>query len=182
MAEGDQRRLEPHKGKKNHNMSSHIIIDGHNYLMSGGERFSLAKKDDFIHTLRCYTAQKNVRITVVFDSRNPAGSAFSELVSTRLEVVYANYPEDADDVILRMIEHAGGETCVVSSDNKIIRGAKSRGAKSMKSLEFKKFIRSRGTKAQANHHTNDPGSEKPQHTTKAEMDYYLEQFQGNSDV
>ena len=83
-------------------MSRHIIIDGHNCLMSGGEFFSLPRKDAFVDMLRDYTREKDLRITLVFDSRSPVGSAFSERLG-RLEILYPDSPDEADDLILDLI-------------------------------------------------------------------------------
>ena len=160
-------------------MSRHYIIDGHNLLMSGGRRFSVAAKDEFIRNLSFYTAGKDVKATVVFDSRSPANAAFSEQLSSRLEVIYAPYPEEADDVILRLVRGLGEgrELWVVSNDRRVSTGARKEGIKTIPCAEFWEFFERRfeprGKKTAA-----PEGPEKtPRGFTAQDQERYLKIFE-----
>ena len=160
-------------------MSRHIIIDGHNFLLSGGEPFSLPKKDAFVERLRAYCSGKDLRVTVVFDSRSPANAAFSEQLSSRLEVIYAPYPEEADDVILRLVRGLGEgrELWVVSNDRRVSTGARKEGIKTIPCAEFWEFFERRfeprGKKTAA-----PEGPEKtPRGFTAQDQERYLKIFE-----
>ncbi len=158
------------------------MIDGHNLLMSGDRRFSLARKDELTERLRAYTRARDVRVTLVFDSRSPAGAAFSETLGERMDVVYAPYPDEADDVILRRVRegvHDGRDLWVVTNDRRVADGARRARARVMGCGAFEDFLARQeqgGRRGRDDEAGDDPG-EKPE-LPGGDIDYYLKKFGG----
>ncbi len=113
------------------------IIDGNNFIKRGGGGepgdFEDDKKELVSRLLR-YTFGKKVKITLVFDSRNPRAQDFGGV-----KVIHA---EDADARIASEVSGAASpaSVAVVSNDREVIRDAKAKGARTMKVDEFGSFL------------------------------------------
>lgn len=117
------------------------IVDGNNVMAQtpGWHRDKSAARRNLLEKLAAFSAAKKTRITVVFDGAPddlmPEGSAFRGV-----KVLYAERGSDADSRIHRMVESsvdARGLT-VVTSDRHLGFLVRSRGAKVVRSGEFRK--------------------------------------------
>ncbi len=100
-------------------MGAHLIVDGHNLLMSGevpldGDPGSAAGREELCALLSAYARRKGFRLTVVFDGRGSAGRTRASFKGGT--AVYSGPSETADDVIREMARTAPAGTVVVTSD------------------------------------------------------------------
>ncbi|HDR00234.1 MAG TPA: hypothetical protein ENN51_08145 [candidate division WOR-3 bacterium] len=118
-------------------------------------------REKLIGLLADFRAQRRVRMTVVFDGRAGTGlDAHTRALG--VEVVYARYPESADDRIVALVgrsRHPRSLT-VVSSDRGLVARCRDHGAHSLGAEEF--LARAREARSgQAPGRTSEPG-EKPE--------------------
>ena len=122
---------------------AHIIIDGYNFILRTGHvdqqniNALESARHELITKLSSYKASKQVKITVVFDGQ---AEYFDQHTSSPsgINVVFSNPPQNADRVIVNMIENASltGNITIVSSDNFIRTSAGSLGCQILTSGEF----------------------------------------------
>ncbi len=119
-----------------------IIVDGYNLIAAdqglGGDLER--KRSWLIQQLVTYQRQKGFEIVVVFDAWNaPTGDRAWE---TRhgIKVLYSQYGEKADDVVVRLAR-ARGASCVVVSSDREVRGAVERfGSVAIHASEFAEIV------------------------------------------
>jgi uncharacterized protein len=129
-----------------------IIIDGYNLLHKIPDIARLVDtdleraRDLLVSRLVGYRAQKNARITVVFDGRGPQALPQGGRSATGVEVVFSRAPENADARIKSIItKEKNPRSCtVVTSDNSIRIHVRDFGAKVMASAEFAQELSGRG--------------------------------------
>ena len=102
-------------------MGGHLIVDGHNLVLSGeipmgADPASPEGRGELCALLSSYARGKGLRLTVVFDGRgsgNPERTRQSFKGGTAL---YSSRGETADDVIRDITRNASVGTIVVTSD------------------------------------------------------------------
>ena len=152
------------------------IIDGYNLIGAAGD-FGLAlslpdKEDRLLRLLSSYRSRRRSRqeILVVFDGH------YGKLATgprryTQLGIGVEWAPgETADAVIARKVRSAAQprEIEVVTSDESVLRAIASCGAKGLRSQEFLVEI--------SRLFVDEPAAEKPETSTPAEVDEWLERF------
>ena len=128
-----------------------IIIDGYNLLHKIPNLVRLVDtdleraRDLLVSRLVGYRAQKNARITVVFDGRGPQLSPPGGRSATGVEVVFSRAPENADARIKAMItREKNPRSCtVVTSDNSIRIHVRDFGAKVVSAADFARELSGR---------------------------------------
>jgi predicted RNA-binding protein with PIN domain len=127
-----------------------IIIDGYNLIRLSDlrqyERTSLEEgRNALIRLLTEYIKGRRHAVTVVFDGWKDG--SFSEERDRRqgVEIIYSRRGEKADEVIKRMIETAGDEIAVVSSDREIATYAAHRGKSAIASETFAALLASKAS-------------------------------------
>ena len=122
---------------------AHIIIDGYNFILrtrhvdqQNANALENAR-NELLSKLSSYKGSKQVKITVVFDGQ---AEYFSQQTSSAsgINVVFSKPPQNADRVIVNMIENAQhpANITVVSSDNFIRTSAGHLGCQILSSAEF----------------------------------------------
>lgn len=99
-------------------------------------------REKLIGLLAEFRAARQIRLTVVFDGRAGTGLD-AHTLALGVGVVYARYPESADDRIVALVcrsPHPRALT-VVSSDRALVARARDRGAGALDSDEFLARIR-----------------------------------------
>ncbi|MFY9607052.1 MAG: NYN domain-containing protein [Blastocatellia bacterium] len=119
------------------------IVDGNNVMgqTPGWHRDRPRARRKLLEELARFARIKRARITVVFDGAPdrtaPEGSAFHGV-----KILYAEQGSDADSRIETLVEASSDPRglIVVSSDRRLLLTVRSRGAKSVRSGEFRKEI------------------------------------------
>jgi predicted RNA-binding protein with PIN domain len=122
---------------------AHIIIDGYNFILRTqrvnrkNENALEIARAQLLAKLLSYKNLKNVNISVVFDGQ----AEFKNQHPSRpmgINVVFSSPPQNADRVIVNMIEAAQhpANLLIVSSDNFIRTSAGSAGCQILSSNEF----------------------------------------------
>ncbi len=111
-------------------MGAHLIVDGHNLLMSGevpldGDPGAASGREELCALLSAYARRKGFRLAVVFDGRGSAGRTRASFKGGT--AVYSGEGETADDVIREMARSAPAGTVVVTSDRGLAGTIGSRG-------------------------------------------------------
>ena len=116
----------------------HLIVDAYNVLFAIGRYGGGRKIADVLDEARRRLLPQLVRhsqhtgdqVTVVFDSRQPAGGASRHEGLPGVRIVYAHPPRTADDDIRRMVEAstAPQHVRVVTSDRELRDACSRRGA------------------------------------------------------
>jgi predicted RNA-binding protein with PIN domain len=120
----------------------HIIVDGYNLirqsdLLRQQERVSLeAGRKALLRALAAYRRARGHRITVVFDGWLGGSPTEERDLAGGVEIIYSRLGEKADEVIKRLVQTAGEELLVVTSDREIAQHANRRGATAIGSPEF----------------------------------------------
>jgi predicted RNA-binding protein with PIN domain len=120
----------------------HIIVDGYNLirqsdLLRQQERISLeAGRKSLLRMLVGYRKARGHRITCVFDGWVGGSPTEERDLTGGVEIIYSRLGEKADEVIKRMVEAAGEETLVVTSDREIAVFAQRRGKTAIASPAF----------------------------------------------
>ncbi len=102
-------------------MSGHLIVDGHNLVLSGeipmgADPATCEGRGELCALLSAYAIKKGLRLTVVFDGR---GSGNHERTRTSFKggtALYSSRSETADDAIRDITRNASVGTIVVTSD------------------------------------------------------------------
>lgn len=106
-------------------MVDHLIVDGYNVINAWPELVALKDqdlqhaRDTLVAILAGYGSFKDMKVVVVFDAHLSPGRDNTEIVSSRLEVVYTNEGETADSSIEKMVYslvRQGQRVYVVTSD------------------------------------------------------------------
>ena len=123
-----------------------IIIDGYNLIrlteLRQYERVSLEEGRKALITLLAeYRKNRGHSVTVVFDGW--IDGSFDEERDRRrgVEIIYSRRGEKADEVIKRLIEKAGDEITVVTSDREISTYAAHRGKSAIASPAFAALLK-----------------------------------------
>jgi len=158
-----------------------IIIDGYNVihadprLQKKTTRGGLeGAREGLIARIRAYLAERDVRVTVVFDGRGGLTDA-EAIIPGRLQVIYSASGQTADEVIVETLHAAANprEFIVVTSDMADIgRSVRAIGAEVMPSSAFLERIK-RARPARP----DTPAPSDPE----VDVDYWLEQFGKGSD-
>jgi predicted RNA-binding protein with PIN domain len=120
----------------------HIIVDGYNLIRQSDllrlqERISLeAGRKALLRMLAGYRRARGHRITVVFDGWAGGSPTEERDLAGGVEIIYSRLGEKADEVIKRMVEKAGEETLVVTSDREIAVFTERRGKTAIASPAF----------------------------------------------
>ena len=120
----------------------HIIVDGYNLIRQSdtfrqAERKSLEEgRNALIRNLIDYRRFRGHRITVVFDGWVGGSPKEERDIAGGVEIIYSRLGEKADEVIKRLLEKAGEEILVVTSDREIAVFAARRGKTAVASAEF----------------------------------------------
>lgn len=120
----------------------HIIVDGYNLIRQSDalrryERISLEEgRRSLVRSLADYRKRRGHRITVVFDGWEGGSPTEERDRAGGVEIVYSRLGEKADEVIKRLLQMAGEEIMVVTSDREIITFAARRGKTSIASSAF----------------------------------------------
>jgi predicted RNA-binding protein with PIN domain len=160
-----------------------LFIDGYNLLHASGilgrgvgpgglERSRTALLNFLVESLDARTLQ---RTTVVFDAREAPPGLPRRVNHRGLAVRFADPGCDADEVIEELIraDSAPRRLTVVSSDHRLHRAAKKRGARAVDSdVWYHEILRSRINRVRGKRSSAKP-SEPP---TEAEVHYWLRQF------
>lgn len=122
-----------------------VVIDGYNLLWSlqkvGQEEVEVLDEVGLCRILGQYFKLRGDTGQIVFDGTGPADkSGFNNI--TNLEIFFSGSACDADDVIENKIkaDTAPKRLMIVSSDNRLIKSARTRKAQAVKSPEFWKMV------------------------------------------
>ncbi len=107
-----------------------IVVDGYNVIYADDALRKMALKEmerarrEFLRKIEAYIADKELRVTVVFDGRGGLTDA-EALVPGKLQVIYSARHQSADDLIVSMIGTSDNPRSyiVVTSDRAHIRPA-----------------------------------------------------------
>lgn len=130
------------------NFMAHLLIDGYNLLhfLDQGSKLALRpakkilslqeKREDLIERILHYQSQKNVEISIVFDSSEkffeaPARSKFGKTV-----VIFSEPGESADLKIARMCQKSPASYIVISNDLEVLSSARLNRCLTMNCKEF----------------------------------------------
>jgi len=157
-----------------------FIIDGHNLIGSGiFEDIRLDDENDEVKLIRRLQAMKPTstgEMTVVFDHGIVEGR--SKGLSTHgIKVVFARYPREADDIIVRRIRSGESNLTVVSNDSVLHREAKAAGVEVWSSDKFLSYLER--TKQKISGTDEDPGEAADVHLSQDELDVHLSQDELN---
>jgi len=160
-----------------------IVVDGYNVIYADDRLRRIALKDmerarrDLLSRIEAYIADKELRVTVVFDGSGGTTDTRA-IVPGKLQVVFSARRQTADELIVSIItaSEKPSSYIVVTSDRAHIRpavassGCHSIGAKSfLDRLSGKKPARSRPAKEEKPR----PGSE--------DMNFWLDRFGADTD-
>lgn len=120
-------------------MSHHVIIDGNNLLHAVREHPAATNvgRETLARAVDRWALHHGNPVTVVFDGGTPAPGLIRQMSTERVTVRFSG-AETADDVIIRMVEHAARPTAIriVSSDGVIRHAARHRRCVSTDSAAF----------------------------------------------
>lgn len=119
------------------------LIDGNNVmaLKRGWHRDKVAARRGLIHELAVLVAARKVKVRVVFDGAPdtdfPEGTKYKSV-----QVYYARQGSNADSRIKDMVRRSSfkRDMVVVSSDKELVSFANRQGAKTMRSLQFRRML------------------------------------------
>lgn len=170
----------------------HYFIDGYNLLfrlLPPKENLQLIR-EAFIYDLSYKASFLNLDATLVFDSHYQEGEASKSHVD-KLEIIYTNQGESADDFILKSIKRSAfpKQHTVVTSDNKLAWQARRLLTNTMSVEDFVALLEKRYKNGQAKQQESPDttkASKKIQEATtllptptpsKGSMEYYIEAFE-----
>ncbi len=125
---------------------AHIIIDGYNLIrrstiLSRIEAGNFERgRSELIRKLAVYRQTKNHFITVVFDAAQSDNMSIERDRLNGINILYSEMGQTADDVIIHLARKLKNQAIVISSDNEIIRSARSAGCGVMGSDEFLRIL------------------------------------------
>jgi len=140
----------------------HLIVDGYNVLFAiaryGRGRAVADALDEargrLLPQLVRYAQETGDQVTVVFDSRRPAGGASRAESLPGVRVVYSHPPRSADDDIRRLVETSTGpqHIRVVTSDRALAGACRRAGAEVVGARTFHNGLTARLREADADRH------------------------------
>lgn len=150
------------------------LIDGHN-LIGQLPDISLADPDDeakLVIKLVGFAARKKSRCVVVFDKGITAGK--SRMSNSAVEVVFAPSSSSADAIMIARIDATRDPNywTVVSNDNAVLKRARQRQMKAIKSSVFARELRP----VQVIDKDADPGEAEHVRISPAEVEMWLQIF------
>ncbi len=153
-----------------------VIIDGHNLLHSNQKTVEEGESISDVGFCRAVSRYLQVigeKGEIVFDGTGPPEKFGFENIRN-LEVIFVGMSTDADTVIEDKISAstAPKRLIIVSSDNRVIRAARTRRAKSIKSESFWKDLRKQLSRKRA---TKEP-EQKRRGLTEGETKQWLDFF------
>lgn len=118
-----------------------VVVDGNNLLHAArsAEALSLlVGRSMLCDTLARWARRRGERVQVVFDGPAPPAALAEQIAKPAIQVTYSGAGISADVVVTAAIEadSAASRLVVVSSDREIIRAAKRRRARPVRSEDF----------------------------------------------
>ena len=118
-----------------------VVIDGNNLLFAAraaGTSSLLIGRSMLCHGVARWAKRCGERVHIVFDGPAPDAALASQIANPAIEVSYSGAGRTADAVVTYLIEtdSAARRVLVVSSDRAIMRAAKRRRARPIRSEEF----------------------------------------------
>ena len=153
-----------------------LIIDGNNLIGSSPD-ISLSDPEarkKLVYLLKKYQETRNNNIIIVFDGQ-PSEGAFIPKGSNKFSVKFPKYGQTADDEIRRIVSKYNDykEVVLITSDRELKSFAKTKGAKTVNSIEFyfelKRTYRLNGRKEELQKRIHTSVSE-------SEVDHWLKVF------
>lgn len=123
-----------------------LIIDGYNLIRRSGELSTIEAKNfeqgrlALVQKLSAYKELTGHKITVVFDASRTENSSVEEDRISGIKILYSEGGQTADEVIINIANKIRDQAIVVSSDNEIIRAAKTAGCAHLGAGEFEKKL------------------------------------------
>ena len=127
-------------------MALHLIVDGYNLIHASMSLHQLAdtdleqSRDELLKLLSEYKQHKKHRITVVFDGWIAGSTSEQTHHFTGIRVLFSKKGEQADHVILRLVQQQKERAVVVSSDREVADNARRHGAVSISSQDFESML------------------------------------------
>ena len=118
-----------------------LLIDGNNLLYAAndvGTSDLLIGRSMLCDTIGAWAKRRDQRVHIVFDGPAPSAQRAEQIGNPVLEVSFSGAGISADAVIVEIVEtdSAARRLLVVSSDREIVRAARRRQARVMRSSEF----------------------------------------------
>ncbi len=118
-----------------------VVIDGNNLLyaaQSAGTTELLMGRSMLCDTLSRWAERRSAHVHIVFDGPQPNPALAVQIGKPHVEVSFSGAGVSADAVVIERIERdsAARRLLVVSSDRAIVRAAKRRRARAMRSEDF----------------------------------------------
>jgi predicted RNA-binding protein with PIN domain len=157
------------------------LIDGYNLLHAMGVLGRRAGPDGLekarlrlLGFVRAAHADGSAAVTVVFDAAHGPAGAPHEQEYQGIHVVFANGPEQADDLIERLIQRASApkNLAVVSDDRRIQQAARRRRCPVLGCMEYLDDLHRRRLRGRAS--TDRPT--KPEGVSREETQHWLNEF------
>ena len=155
--------------------NAQIIIDGYNFILrtcsinQADENALFNAREELVRSLASYSGTKRTRITVVFDGANQVALQ-GNLHPAGIRVLYSKPPQNADRMIIDMIEHSSypGSITVVSSDNFVKSSSSALGCNTLTVGEFQNKLNQKQEQDFSKKYSNN--------MSKKELDEWLEIF------
>ena len=118
-----------------------VVIDGNNLLYAARTiegPSPLIGRSMLCQTVGSWARRRNERVHIVFDGPSPPGALAKQIASPDIQVTYSGRGISADAVLCGILEtdSAARRLVVVSSDRALMRAAKRRRARPIRSEEF----------------------------------------------
>jgi predicted RNA-binding protein with PIN domain len=118
-----------------------VVIDGNNLLYAVRAiegPFSSVGRDTLCQSVGSWARRRKERVHLVFDGPSPPGASAKSVAGRPIRVTYSGRGVSADAVVERILDtdSAARRLMVVSSDRALIRAAKRRRARAIRSEEF----------------------------------------------
>jgi predicted RNA-binding protein with PIN domain len=123
-----------------------VVIDGNNLLHAAREAEALSRligRSMLCDTVGRWAERRHERVHIVFDGPAPSAALAKQIGNPAIEVSYSGAGRTADAVLTYLVEtdSAARRLVVISSDKAIIRVAKGRRARPMRSEDFWKALK-----------------------------------------
>jgi predicted RNA-binding protein with PIN domain len=124
-----------------------VVIDGNNLLHAAREAEALSLlvgRSMLCDTVGQWAQRRNARVHIVFDGPAPSAALAKQIGNPAIAVSYSGAGVSADAVVIDLIEtnSAARRLLVVSTDRAIVRVAKRRRARPVRSEDFWATLRS----------------------------------------
>jgi predicted RNA-binding protein with PIN domain len=147
-----------------------VVIDGNNLLYAArrvAESDVLIGRSMLCDTVAKWAQRRRERVTVVFDGPAPPAALAAQIGNPAITVSYSGAGVSADAALVQRLaaDSAARRLLLVTSDRELVRAAKSRRARTMRSEEFWQLVQhdlarpSRGPREPREKHTGlEPGA------------------------